>query len=77
MRGDHLVEVVEGLEEALEDVGALLGLAQVEAGAPDDHRLAVVEEVAQQLACSVRTCGWLSTIASKMMPKVDCIGVSL
>ena len=49
MRGDHLVEVVERLEDAFEDVGALLGLAQVEAGAADDHRLAVVEEVAQQL----------------------------
>ncbi len=74
--GDHLVELVERLEDALEDVGPLLGLAQVEAGAPDHHRLAVVEEVLEQLLRS-RTCGWLSTIASRMMPKVVCIGVIL
>ncbi len=48
-RGDHLVELVEGLEDALQDVRPLLGLAQVVAGAPDDDGLAVVEEVLQQL----------------------------
>ena len=36
---DHLVEVVERLEEAFEDVGALFGLAQVEARAADDDLL--------------------------------------
>ena len=48
-RRDHLVEMVERLEDAFEDVGALLGLAQVVAGAADDDRLAVVEEVVEQL----------------------------
>ena len=37
--GDHLVEVVEGDHVALEDVGALLGLAQVELR-PAAHDLA-------------------------------------
>jgi hypothetical protein len=43
------VEVVERLENAFQDVGAFLGLAQVEARAADDHRLPVVEEALQQL----------------------------
>ena len=49
-RRDHLVEDVERLEQALDDVGPLLGLAQVVAGAADHHRPAVVEEVGEQLA---------------------------
>ena len=46
---DHLVEVVEHEGQALEDVRARLGLAQVVDGAPDHHLAAEVEEVAQHL----------------------------
>ncbi len=47
--GDHLVQMIERLEDAFQDVSPLFGLAQVVAGAPDDHRLPMVEEVAEQL----------------------------
>ena len=47
---DDLVEVVEGDQQALQDVGPLLGLVQLEAGAPDDDVLLVVEVVAEHLA---------------------------
>ena len=38
----HLVEVVGGEDEALDDMEARLGLREVEAGAPRDHLEAVV-----------------------------------
>ena len=43
-QGDHLVQVVEGDGEALEDVGPGLRLAQLEGGAPAHHLAAEVEE---------------------------------
>src|SRR5664279_2143317 len=46
-RPDHLVQVVEGDLEALEDVGAGLGLAEVELRAPSDDLAAVVDVVLQ------------------------------
>ncbi|OQC41772.1 MAG: hypothetical protein BWX64_00674 [Acidobacteria bacterium ADurb.Bin051] len=49
-RRDHLVEDVERLEQPLDDVRPVLGLAQVEPGPADDHRLAVIEEMDEQLA---------------------------
>ena len=44
-RADHLVEVVEGDLEALEDVGPLAGLAEVELGPPPDDLAAVLDVV--------------------------------
>ena len=46
---DHLVEVVERDQVALEDVRALLGLAQLELRAADDDRALELEVVAQEL----------------------------
>src|SRR5215216_1329076 len=46
---DDLVEVVEGDQQALEDVGPLLGLAQLVAGPADDHGDLVGEVVRQHL----------------------------
>ena len=46
---DHLVEVVEGDDQTLEDVGPFPGAGEIELGAPDDDLLAVVDEVLQQL----------------------------
>ncbi len=48
-RPDHLVEVVEGDDQAFEDVGALLGPGQVVAGPAGDDLLAVLEEVLEHL----------------------------
>ena len=44
-RPDHLVEVVEGDLEPLQDVGPLAGLAQVELGPPPDDLAAMVHVV--------------------------------
>ena len=46
---DDLVEVGERQREAAQQVRPLLGLLQVELRAPDDDRLAVVDEVPQQV----------------------------
>ena len=46
---DDEVEVREREREAAQEVGALLGLLQVELRAPDDDRLAVVDEVPEQV----------------------------
>src|SRR5258708_4205453 len=40
---DHRIEVIDGDLEALEDVGALLGLGQLELGAPAHDRAAVLD----------------------------------
>ena len=47
---DHLVEVVERDEVALEDVGALLGLAQLVLRPPHDDVALVIDVVADHLA---------------------------
>ena len=44
-RLDHRVEVVEGDLEALEDVGPVAGLAEVELGPPPDDLAAMVDVV--------------------------------
>ena len=44
-RPDHLVEMVEGDLQALEDVGSLAGLAQVVLGAPADDLAAMLDVV--------------------------------
>ena len=46
---DHLVDVVDGDDEAFEDVGPGLSLFQPEAGAPLHHLHLVVEVVADHL----------------------------
>src|SRR6476619_5766463 len=46
---DHLVEVVERDQVALEDMRAFLGLAQLELRAADDDRALELEVVAQEL----------------------------
>ena len=48
--GDDPVDVDDGGEQPLDQVGALAALAQAEAGAPGDHRQAVAHEDLQQLA---------------------------
>src|SRR5205814_886006 len=48
-RLDHLVEVVEADLEAFEDVRPLLGLLEVEPGAPDDHVAPVLDEELERL----------------------------
>ena len=48
--GDDRVEVVEGLLQALEDVGPVLGFGQLETRAPHDHLAAEVQVLAQHLA---------------------------
>ena len=50
MRAITCVEVVEGDDEALEDVGPRLGLAQLEGGAPADHLAPEVDEELAGLA---------------------------
>ena len=68
--------MVEGLEDALQDVGPLLGLAQIEPRAAHDDRLAVVEKVLEQLA----QCQDLRLVVDdrqQMIPKVVCIWVIL
>src|SRR5699024_1532909 len=47
-QGDDLVEGIEGLEVAAQDVGALLGLAQSVLGAPDDDLDLVLDPQAQE-----------------------------
>ena len=47
--GDDLVDVEDGDEQAVHQVGALATLAQAEPGAPGDHREAVAHEHLQQL----------------------------
>ena len=47
-RGDDLVDVVERLLEALEDVGALAGSLQLELGAARDDLLAVLDVLLQR-----------------------------
>src|SRR5690625_980963 len=49
-QGDNLVQVIERLEVALEDMSAFLGPLQLEAGASGDHIAAVFEVQAQYLA---------------------------
>jgi hypothetical protein len=46
---DHLVDVVDGDLEALEDVLALLRLGEVELGPPDDDLVPVLDEVLEHL----------------------------
>ena len=46
---DHLVDVVEGDEQAVDDVRPGLGLGQAEPGAPLDHLHLVIEVVADDL----------------------------
>ena len=46
---DNLVNNVHGLEETFQDVGALLGLVQLELGAADDDLVAEVHELADDL----------------------------
>ena len=48
--GDDLIDVEDGDEQAVHQVGALATLAQAEPGAPGDHREAVAHEHLQQLA---------------------------
>ncbi|MBZ5641017.1 MAG: primosomal protein N', partial [Acidobacteriia bacterium] len=48
-RLDHLVQVVDGQLEPLEDVGPLLRLPQVELGPPDHHLPAEVHEVPEHV----------------------------
>ena len=74
---DHLVDVVDGDLEALEDVLPGLGGVEVELGAPDDDLVPVRRCTGG--ACSFRfiTFGAPLTSASMMTPKVDCIEVCL
>ena len=44
---DDLVQVIEGLDQAFQDVGPLLGFAQLEARAADDDLFSVIDEVPQ------------------------------
>jgi len=48
-QGDDLVDVVQGDEEALQDVGPLLGLLEVKEAPAPDHLLAVVQVVAHEV----------------------------
>ncbi len=61
--------LIERDPQAFEDVGARLGLAQLELGAAAHHLAAEVDEVLDQLE-QVSTCGRPPTMASMMMPKV-------
>ncbi len=45
----HFVDVADGVDQAFEDVAALLGLFQQVARAPDDHLFAMGDEVLDQL----------------------------
>ena len=46
----EVVQIAQGDLEALEDVGAVLGLTEAEAGAAGDHVAAVLDEAFEQLA---------------------------
>ena len=48
-RRDHLVEMVESLEDSLQDMGPLLGFPQIEARASHHHGLSMVDEVGEHL----------------------------
>ena len=72
-----LVEVVERDREALEDVGARLGLGEVVGGAPRHHLAAEVEEVLERLLQRERLRAGRSTSASMFTPNVVCSGVCL
>jgi len=48
-QGNDLVDVVQGLQQARDDVLALAGLLQLVTGAPGDHVATVVDEVPQDL----------------------------
>jgi hypothetical protein len=48
-RGDDRVEVVQGDEQALEDVGPVSGLGQVVLAAAGHHLAAVLDELLQRL----------------------------
>ena len=45
---DHLIQVIEGDLETLQDVGPIAGPRQFEGGAPGQHRLPVLEEVGER-----------------------------
>ena len=51
----HLVNVVAGNDESLKDVGTLLGLLQVIARAADDHLMAVLHEIVDDVAQGEQT----------------------
>ncbi len=67
---DHLVEVVERDREALEEVGARLGLREVVGGAADHDLAAEVDEVPERLLQRAAVCGRPFTSASMLTPKV-------
>ena len=67
---DHLVEVVERDREALEQMGARLGLGEVVGGAPHHDLAAEVEEVLERLLQRERLRAGRSTSASRFTPKV-------
>ena len=46
--GNNLINMIERLEEAFQDMGTGLGLAQFELGTPDHHFAAMVEEIGQR-----------------------------
>ena len=47
--GDHLVDIVRGDDQPLQDVGPFLGLLQLELGPSDDHLVAVVHKMRDQV----------------------------
>ena len=47
-QGNNLINLIERLEEAFQDMGTGLGLAQFELGTPDHHFAAMVEEIGQR-----------------------------
>ena len=73
---DHVVQDVEGLLETLQDVGPLLGLAQIIDGPPDDD-LAAVSRNCSRISLRFRISGRPLTMASRMMPKEISIWVYL
>ena len=73
---DHLVEVVERDQQALEAVDLRLERAQLVLGAADDDLALVLDVVVDdRRSGSVR--GTLSTSATMFTPNVVCIGVCL
>ena len=46
---DDVVDVIQGNDQALQDVGSLLGFAQVKLGAPNHHFVAVLDVVHHHL----------------------------
>ena len=77
MRRDDLVDVIQRDEQALQDVGAGLGLVQVVAGAPGDDVLLMLDVMVDASRCRDSTLGSPSTSASMMTPKVSCSCVCL